>query len=58
MAAIGTAVVLSMTACGQSGIFSDAGTNVATAPDKSQYLDLSALSEEGGTEEGWNSYST
>lgn len=58
MAAIGTAVVLGMTACGQSGIFSDAGTNVATAPDKSQYLDLSALSEEGGAEEGWNSYST
>ena len=58
MAAIGTAVVLSMTACGQGGIFSDAGTNVATVPDKSQYLDLSALSEEGGGEEGWNSYST
>lgn len=57
-AAILTAAVLSLTACGQGGIFSDAGTNVATVPDKSQYLDLSALSEEGGTEEGWNSYST
>lgn len=57
-AAIGMAAVLGMTACGQGSLFSDAGTNVATVPDKSQYLDLSALSGEGNTEEGWNSYST
>lgn len=48
--------VLGLTGCGQ--IFSDAGTRVDTAPDKSQYLDLSALSGEGGTEDGWNSYNT
>ena len=53
-----SAVVLSMTACGQGGVFSDAGTDVTTIPDKSQYLDLSMLSGEGNTEEGWNSYST
>lgn len=57
-AAIGLAAVLGMTACGQGGIFSDAGANVAAVPDKSQYLDLSALSGEGDAEEGWNSYST
>lgn len=57
-AAILAAAVLGMTACGQGGIFSDAGTNVATVPDKSQYLDISVLSGEGDAEAGWNSYST
>ncbi len=52
------AVVLSMTACGQDGVLSDAGANVVTVPDKSQYLDLSVLDGEGVTEDGWNSYST
>ena len=52
------AVVLSMTACGQDGVLSDAGANVVTVPDKSQYLDLSVLDGEGITEDGWNSYST
>lgn len=52
------AAVLSLTACGQGGLFSDAGTRVTTVPDKSQYLDLSMLSGEGNTEDGWNSYST
>lgn len=55
-AGILAAAVLGLTGCGQ--IFSDAGTRVDTAPDKSQYLDLSALSGEGGTEDGWNSYNT
>lgn len=50
------AAVLAMAGCGQTGsVFTDAGTDVALAPDKSQYLDLSAL--EGDTEDGWNSYS-
>jgi len=47
-----------MTACGQDGVLSDAGANVVTVPDKSQYLDLSVLDGEGVTEDGWNSYST
>lgn len=57
--AILAAAVLGMAGCGQNGnVFTDAGTDVALAPDKSQYLDLSVLSDEGGTEDGWNSYST
>lgn len=44
--------------CGQGGPLSDAGANVASAPEQSQYLDLSALSGEGGAEEGWNSYNS
>lgn len=50
------AAVLAMAGCGQAGgVFTDAGTDVALAPDRSQYLDLSVL--EGDTEDGWNSYS-
>ena len=47
---------LELAGCGQGGPLSDAGANVASAPEQSQYLDLSALSGEGGAEEGWNSY--
>ncbi len=52
------AAVLGLAGCGRGGILSDAGTRVDTAPDRSQYLDLTALSGEGGTEDGWNSYNT
>lgn len=52
------AAALSLTACGQGGVFSDAGTRVTTVPDRSQYLDLSMLSGEGNMEDGWNSYTT
>ncbi len=53
-----TAAALGLAGCGQSGgVLSDAGTNVALQPDISEYLDLSALSQEAG-ENGWNSYST
>ncbi len=58
MTAAVLAAALGLTACGQGGLFSDAGTKVTTVPDRSQYLDLSALSGEGNTEDGWNSYST
>jgi len=58
MAGIGAAVALGLAGCGQGGVFSDVGTRVDTALDYSQYLDLSALSGEGGTEDGWNSYGT
>lgn len=52
------AAVLGLSGCGQSGsVLSDAGTNVALQPDISEYLDLSALSQEAG-EDGWNSYGT
>ena len=57
--ALVAAVILGMTGCGQTGsVFTDAGTDVVLAPDMSQYLDLSVLSGEGDTEDGWNSYST
>lgn len=57
--ALMAAVILGMTGCGQTGsVFTDAGTDVVLAPDMSQYLDLSVLSGEGDTEDGWNSYST
>lgn len=56
--AILAAAVLGLAGCGRGGILSDAGTRVDTAPDRSQYLDLTALSGEGGTEDGWNSYNT
>lgn len=57
--AVLAAVILAMMGCGQNGnVFTDAGTDVALAPDKSQYLDLSVLSGEGDTEDGWNSYNT
>ena len=49
---------LELAGCGQGGPLSDAGANVASAPEQSQYLDLSALSGEGGAEEGWNSYNS
>lgn len=58
LAGIWAATVLGLTGCGQGSIFSDVGARVDTAPDYSQYLDLSALSGEGGAEEGWNSYGT
>lgn len=58
LAGILTAAAVGLTGCGLSGgVLTDTGTDVALQPDLSEYLDLSALSEEAG-EEGWNSYGT
>lgn len=54
MLAIG---ICGLAGCGQGGVFTDVGANVASDTDLSQYLDLSALSEES-SEGGWNSYNT
>lgn len=59
VAAVLLVAALGMTGCGQDGsVFTDAGADVVLVPDKSQYLDLTALSGEGDAGDGWNSYNT
>lgn len=51
--------LFSLGGCAQSGkVFTDAGTNLVTEADVSQYLDLSALEEKPATEKEdvWNGY--